>query len=279
MLRHGNGHQAGGAGRYKKWFKADQAGRPLVKPVRSYILCTTPRSGSTLLCGLMAAVGTCGHPESYVHSDTRGGWLAAHGLNEADFAVSLDAVAAALHAVLLAGTRGTDVFGLRLQGAYLPFFLSQLRAVTPDAPSDVARIDATFGVTQYIHLVREERLLQAISREMAVQSGLWHRAADGSEMERLSVPQEPVYDRAAIVRHMAEAEQLDARWRAWFNAQSIVPLVIRYSDLAADPRATLARVLRVLGQDETLAEGVYPKVSKLSDARNRDWAARFVAGN
>lgn len=35
------------------------------RPVRSYLTCGTPRTGSTLLCGLLAATGVAGKPESY----------------------------------------------------------------------------------------------------------------------------------------------------------------------------------------------------------------------
>ena len=33
----------------------------------SYVLCTSPRSGSTLLCKLLAATGVAGNPDSYFH--------------------------------------------------------------------------------------------------------------------------------------------------------------------------------------------------------------------
>ena len=31
----------------------------------SYLICGTPRTGSTLLCGLLDSTGVAGHPESY----------------------------------------------------------------------------------------------------------------------------------------------------------------------------------------------------------------------
>ena len=34
-------------------------------PVTSYFICATPRSGSTLLCDLLARTGVAGNPESY----------------------------------------------------------------------------------------------------------------------------------------------------------------------------------------------------------------------
>src|SRR3954470_5825583 len=34
-------------------------------PTRSYLVCATPRSGSTLLCHLLDQTGVAGHPEEY----------------------------------------------------------------------------------------------------------------------------------------------------------------------------------------------------------------------
>ena len=34
-------------------------------PARSYLVCATPRSGSTLLCHLLDQSGVAGHPEEY----------------------------------------------------------------------------------------------------------------------------------------------------------------------------------------------------------------------
>ncbi|MBT6203829.1 MAG: sulfotransferase, partial [Rhodospirillaceae bacterium] len=34
---------------------------------QSYVICTSPRSGSTLLCSLLAATGLAGNPCSHFH--------------------------------------------------------------------------------------------------------------------------------------------------------------------------------------------------------------------
>ncbi|MEO1275711.1 MAG: Stf0 family sulfotransferase [Pseudomonadota bacterium] len=53
---------------------------------RSYVICTAPRSGSTLLCHLLRATGVAGWPGSHFHRPSLTGWLDAYGLREADFA-------------------------------------------------------------------------------------------------------------------------------------------------------------------------------------------------
>ncbi|MGZ5376146.1 MAG: Stf0 family sulfotransferase, partial [Solirubrobacterales bacterium] len=36
-----------------------------MKPARSYLVCATPRSGSTLLCEALKSTGVAGRPEEY----------------------------------------------------------------------------------------------------------------------------------------------------------------------------------------------------------------------
>ena len=52
---------------------------------RSYIICTSPRSGNTLLCKLLAATNVAGVPGSHFHVPSLEGWLAAYDLHENDF--------------------------------------------------------------------------------------------------------------------------------------------------------------------------------------------------
>ncbi len=158
---------------------------------RSYIICTTPRSGSTLLCNLLAETRVAGVPESYFHRPSVESWLQSQGLRRSDFVTEEDALTAVLESVRQAGAGGTGLFGLRLQRGSFDFFQQQLARLYPDAPDDVARIEAAFGPTLYVHLTRTDKLAQAISHVIAEQTGLWHRAADGSELERLSAPEAP----------------------------------------------------------------------------------------
>ncbi len=240
---------------------------------RSYILCTAPRSGSTLLCSLLRASGVAGVPESYFHRDSVADWARELDLPEK---TPLPRVLAAAR---IEGDGGTGVFGLRLQRASVPFLMTQLAALYPEAESDAARMAAAFGAPVYVHLRRGDLLGQAISRVRAEQSGLWHRAADGSELERLAPPAEHFYDRAALAAALAEGERLNVGWEDWFAAEGIEPLRVTYEELSADPGAVLARVLAFIGSDPARAEGVQPGTSKLADALSGAWRARFLAGD
>jgi LPS sulfotransferase NodH len=99
-----------------------------------------------------------------------------------------------------------------------------------------------------VHLSRRNKVAQAVSRLKAEQTGLWHRAADGSERERTAPAQPAVYDGAHLAAFVAEAVADDAAWDPWFQSQQITPLRLSYEELSADPGGALARILVELGR-------------------------------
>ncbi|MEM9230090.1 MAG: Stf0 family sulfotransferase [Pseudomonadota bacterium] len=244
---------------------------------RSYMICTSPRSGSTLLCRLLAATGLAGKPGSHFHAPSVQRWLQSFDRPTEGYESDLDAVRAAFDAAITYGTDGTDIFGLRMQRPSFEFFMRQMTAVFPGYVRDSERIEAAFGPTLFIQLSRQNKLDQAISYVKATQTGLWHKAPDGTEIERLSEPREPFYDSAEITRQMHTFVGHDAEWSDWFDRQRIEPLNLTYDALSADPTATLARILQCLGLDSNAARKVTVPVAKLADNTNRIWAQRYLA--
>ena len=243
----------------------------------SYIICTSPRSGSTLLCGLLAATGVAGRPDSHFHGPSLDRWITVCDLAGRSFASRHDALLAVFRAVRERGTGGNGIFGLRMQWGSFPAFTDALTDLHPDGPDDAGRIEAEFGRTLFVHLTRPDKIDQAISRVRAEQTGLWHRRADGTELERLAAPTEAHYDRGVIARHVDELTTSDVAWNDWFDRQDIDPLRLTYDELARDPAAALARLLAALDLDPGLARGVKLPTAKLADVISRDWRNRFDA--
>ncbi|WP_121061938.1 Stf0 family sulfotransferase [Chachezhania antarctica] len=238
-----------------------------------YVLCGTPRTGSTLLCDMLASMGTAGSPDSYFQNTFSRYWLKAWDLPERAFVPGDVFDRLYLDHVLAEGRAGTPVFALRLMRADVEGLTGMLGRLHPGLPDDRARLKAAFGRLAYIHLSRQDTLAQAVSYLRARQTGLWHKAPDGSEIERLA-PQEPEgYDYHRIAAQLAEFETLAAAWDPWFDAQGITPLRIAYEDLAEDPPGALARIAAKLGLPAP--KNVQVGVARLSDATSADWIARF----
>lgn len=242
-----------------------------------YVICGTPRSGSTLLCGLLAATGRMGVPDSFFRRQILSEWAEDWGLPEAATQDRRGIDRAYLAAALRAGTGGTEVFGLRLMQENLAELCTALDRLAPGRPSDRARLEAAFGPLVFVHLSRTDRVAQAVSLVRAQQTGLWHVAPDGSEVERLAPPREPVFDLARLKREVDRLERAEAAWQAWFATEGIAPLDIRYESLARDPEAAVGQLCAALKVDPPAQGSLRPGVARLADGISAEWIARYRA--
>lgn len=251
-----------------------QATEPNETP-RAYMICGTPRSGSTLVCEMLSASAIAGRPHSYFREPDIGYWAkewdvpATDGIESAEFDRSY------LAAMREAGTAGTGIFGLRLMWSSLADAKRRLdRAVGGDKP--VAEyLEAVFGRMLYIHLSRTDKLGQAVSLAKAEQTGLWHLRSDGSVLEGGETQPEPHYDRERIAKILEERQRDDAAWNGYFSANGIKPLRLTYEGVTAAPQKALAEILLALGLDSAIADTVPTPTAKMADGVSAEWVDRF----
>ena len=236
----------------------------------SYFICTSPRSGSTLLCTHLEDCRP-GHPASYFHRPELTAWALGLGL-------PADTARADLFEAAKATSKGNrPICGIRLQQGSLAFFCDQLALEKPDHDKDQSRITAIFGRTAFIYLNRTDKVEQAVSLVRAEQSGLWHRNADGSDLERTGTPQDPNYDAEAIKTRQESLTQMDQNWEDWFAENGISPLRVSYSALASDVIGVVQGILSELGLPTAPAQALSARTVRLADHVNADWIARFRA--
>ena len=241
----------------------------------AYILCSTPRSGTTLLCDLLSQTGVAGHPNSFFRQKSLKYWADLWGLEGCVDCQDAAFSARYLAAMRQAGQGETGLFGLRLMGPDLQFACDWLGRMHPGRPSEADRFAAAFGPLRYIYLSRSDKLAEAVSYIRAEQTGLWHGRPDGSTLEEIAPTVPQGYDPALITARMAELSAYDAAWPRWFEAQGIAPLRLSYEELAAAPQATLAQVLGHIGQDPAIAANTAPGLRKLADETSADWIRRY----
>jgi len=239
------------------------------------MICTAPRSGSTLLCSLLAATGVAGKPASHFYDPSVAKWLADLGVTVADNAAEADQMQAVVTAALRRGRADTGIFALRQQAPGRVFLCARLTVLAPQATSDAGRIAAVFGRTAVIHLTRADKVDQAVSLLLARQTGLWHRAADGSDLDRTAPHQPPVYDAKAIRAIVADLAAQDQDWTDRFAREGISPLRLTHAEVSGQPQNTVRRVLGAVGLAPSHADGVMPGTRKLANATNQARVARF----
>jgi trehalose 2-sulfotransferase len=252
---------------------------PELKPtmINSYIICSTPRSGSTLLCKLLASTGRTGNPNSFYHrQEFMREWAAEWGLPE-EAKLGADYDREYLAGAITAGKGGTPIFGMRLQRDYAAMLSQTLDRIHPGLPSDANRFERAFGEVLYLHLSRRDKVAQAVSLVKGEQTGLWHLNADGTELERVGVPRKPFYDFESIYREFASLQRQDRAWEEWFDQQGIAPLRIEYEALSEDPAGTVAQVCEALGVSVPEPDSLKIGVAKIADAESAEWVRRFRA--
>ena len=231
----------------------------------SYIICTAPRSGSTLLCRLLAATGVAGDPESLFYRPSLDDWMNRMDVDPGAL-TGRDLLEVVFQAAIQKGRGETPVFGLRQQRPSFEFLCQQLANLHPSATTDLDRIERTFGPTHFIHMQRQDKVEQAVSLLRAQQSGLWHVAADGSEWERTAPPHAPSYNAEVISEYVRVLDDYDRSWNEWFDREGIEPIRVSYDELSEAPNSTLRRVLDCLGLDPRAANGIEPEIRKMADS-------------
>lgn len=245
--------------------------------LRSYIICGTPRSGSTLLCDLLTGTEVAGRPASYFRSESIPRW--AHRLNVPIAERGLTAIPdrSYIHAVVKEGRGSTDIFGLRLMWDSVEDLSRHLGRLFPGLKDDRARFEAAFGPALFLYLSRTDKVSQAVSHVKAMQTGLWHVTSEGTERERTGPAREAVYDRDCIGKYVTELTAQEDAWTRWFADNRIAPVGLSYETLSRDPGSVLEIVLSALSLDPDIAATVEPKTAKMSDVESENWVSRYRA--
>ncbi|MDG4821915.1 Stf0 family sulfotransferase [Asanoa sp. WMMD1127] len=232
----------------------------------SYLICATPRSGSTLLCGLLDSSGVAGHPASYFNRKTldqyAGEWRIARPRDG-----RIDE--AFVRAALVAGRTPNGVFGGRIMAETMPELISDL---ADGAAETIDLLSAQFGRLKFVHLRRRDPVAQAVSWARSLQTHFWH---PGEAVEPGG--QDPYYDEELIGGLVDSIEQYEADWSAWFAAHGIAPCEVTYEELAADPLGTAEQVLGYLGLTVPPDRQLVVGHRRQADQLNAEWIARFKA--
>ncbi len=265
-------------------------------PTRSYFVCATPRSGSTLLCHLLDQTGIAGHPEEYFEALRQSGvprrpheyFDPARHANIIERLAFRELPDGSEHTpsplwdpgsydryvqwALEQGTTDNGVFGAKLMWGYLGDFADLLRGMPGNAglavPDLLARI---FPGVRYVRITRQDKIRQAVSLWKAVQTQAWR------EEERAggAPAAEPVFSFRAINYLVRLLTAHDASWDAYFLGLGLEPLKVTYEELAEAPEPVVRRVLDALGiaAPQHLALDA-PALRVQADERSEDWVRR-----
>lgn len=276
------------------------AEEPTPVPARCYLVCATPRSGSTLFCETLEATGVAGRPREYFEELKETGiprrpreyfW----GLRSPEVLRLLpqdsqldsdsqrrptwnrDDYGEHLRAALRTGTTPNGVFGAKLMWSYFPDFLELMRGIPRFAGmGDGSLLKTAFPNLDYVFISRSDKVRQAVSLWRALQTLVWRKASGAPDEEPLP-DRRAVYSFDAIDHLLDQLRRHEDAWRGFFFRIGQQPLTVLYEEVARDPDAAVARVLELLGVER----GAVPpraerSMSRQSDEISESWVQGYL---
>jgi LPS sulfotransferase NodH len=187
-------------------------------------MCFSIRSGSTLLAEDLRQWGA-GAPTEPFQSPS--------------YPAESDQGTAAYVERLLRDSPG-EVFGFKATWGQTRTLLHRLH--DEDPTHDFDDLEAVFPGIRYIHLIRRDKLAQAISAWRAIQSGVWHWPS-GTTVD----PGTPPYDFLSIRAQLLQILAEEWLWRAYFEQRGFPHLIVHYEDYIENRSGTLQGIVDWLG--------------------------------
>jgi LPS sulfotransferase NodH len=223
-----------------------------------YLICSSPRTGSSLLTIALREAGLAGIPYEYLHPGYARAFADRFGLTTV-------AIPAYLDFLEQRRCSRNGVLGMKLH-------LHQLRNALPGREQQIAFLQR---FDRCIVLNRRNQLAQAISLLRANASRMWAtRDADELKAAR-AAPFAP--STAAIARVLADVVAEAADWPPLVAAAGRDCITLAYEDLVADFAGAMRRIVTHLAIDGLRAEAIRPPTTlKLADAASEAAAERFL---
>lgn len=230
-----------------------------MKGAANYLVCATPRSGSSLLCDALAATGVAGWPFEYFQEPVFQKCCVDWGVTPPKDPVEY-------LGLLSERTRtGNGVFGAKTMYGNLASLLERL-------PPHLTLGGNLLPGLRWVRIIRRDVVRQAVSNLRASQTEHWSH----EQAENRPTRAEPHYDFAQLEERVGRIGRQTAKWDRFFAGLSEAPALVCYEDLAANLEGTVRRVLAHLGIEAGTPLFSGPlTLRRQGDALNEEWVARY----
>jgi LPS sulfotransferase NodH len=215
-----------------------------------YVIAAIPRTGSTLLAAALWGTGLAGAPGEYLNP-----------LQRRHFEKRWGPMPLAVYVERLERhrTSANGVFGIKIHHHH---HLRWVKRLGLDLTSLVRG-------AKYVATWRVDRVAQAVSLEIAHQTGRWSTAQPPTRRR-------PVYDEASIRRRLRFIERSEHGWEQFFAESEISPMRLTYEKLVANLEASTRAALDFLGVASAEPIDVSPPpLARQADEVNVAWVERF----
>jgi len=241
-----------------------------MKPVLSYLICTTSRSGSYMLCEALELTKVCGNPEEAFWKGHRQHQYSVFG------ATNFQEL---FPCILKDGTTFNGVFGAKVfitEGSHAEM-LQELRTLPQFAGKSVTDqelMSEVFPNLHYIFLTRRDKIRQAVSLSKAMQTDMW----TAQQQEGNAKPEYALeYSRKMIDHLIKGIVSEEAEWQEYFRAHGAIPFVVVYEDFVERYEDTALELLDYLGIPEPRDLSFAARATgKQADTLSEEWYKLYM---
>ena len=223
--------------------------------LRNYLICATARSGSNLLCEILASLGFAGKPLEHLWEPPGStpqplGERWSHILEE--------------------GRSDNGVFGTKLLWYQADRLEHELPGALGSPGMSLSQVLATMlADPKYIYLTRRDRVRQAVSFARAIQTEQWRSMDEAAS--------EPHYDADAITRALHFLAEEETSWEDFFTRHGISPYCLVYEGLDSTPRDAIDGLLRFLGYEGSRLDSLSgSRHERQADEVTESWVRRYT---
>lgn len=252
------------------------------KPTKAYLVCATPRSGSTLLCEMLRETGRAGVPlehfEILRHSSLPrqpreyfqdlDAPLVIERLAPVEAGTASTEAAEDWWARILAeGSTDNGVWGGKIMWGHTDDFVARARELPGLAGADLdAVLPELLGEPQLVFVTRRDKAAQAVSLWRAVQTQSWRSGVRPSA-------ESVVYDFQGIDHLVSQLESDERSWSEWFARTGRAPIHVTYDRLDSAPAHTVEAVLH--GLELPASTVAVPRLARQRDDLSAAWIERY----
>jgi len=228
----------------------------------NYLICATPRSGSSLLCNLMANTGIVGKNNSErISTDL----IKSTDWNKVDLKEFFKKIF---------GSTSTPngVSGFKIQGHQIKNLVKELNKTHRYRKVSVNNIIKFFPKNlKYIWLSRKDKVRQAISLSKVWKSGILFI----NKKKKRRPPIDIAFDSGSIMGAVEKIREEEVIWRNFFEKNKIEPLKLEYEEVTRDFRGTLIKILNYFEVPVPKSLIVKTYLLKQSDELSEKWIERY----
>src|SRR5436305_11544080 len=203
-------------------------------PHTSYLICATPRSGSSFLGEALRNTGLIGIPEEYFLPPNKRRWQ--NAWNTPTFSEYMAEV-------FRRGTSLNGVFGVKLMWGYFGQFRKQIQHLPGNRYQTTHEgLNSVFPKLSYVWMRRRDKVRQAVSHAKARQTNV---GIVPDEFVPKTI-REPVFSFQQLHFMVRELETHDVAWQRYFATHGIRPYTVFYEDFVGYYEETVLNIMRYL---------------------------------